>query len=1321
MDPARYLRVKEVFAEARALSGAGRDDFLSEACAGDPELRREVNELLLSESQVQDAPLGRLLSDNAPKAPEPSLPHEIAGYRILGVCGHGGMGTVFEAEQISPRRRVAIKVIQTTSDRPETRSRFRREAEILGRLQHPGIGQIFEAGEFEQDGRRRPFIALEFIEGLPLHAYADRHELGTHERIELFSRVCDAVEYAHEQGIVHRDLKPDNILIVLGSTLGGDGSSGGRPKVLDFGVARLVDDENQLTLSTSAGQLLGSVPYMSPEQADGLPDQIDRRSDVYSLGVVLFELLSGQLPHDLRERPLADALDQIRRSEPKALGEVDARHRGDLQTIVGKCLEKERRRRYETVGELARDLQRHLAHEPIRARPPSTLYQLAKLARRHRGLAAGILFALLSLSIGLAVAIGFAIESARSEEIALESLETAKREAYRANLSAASALLENDPRAARRALSEVPETQRAWEWRYLSSRLSAGLLDFGRLGTNRPSHSAAPMVLFDGNRQVATAPDHHHVEILDTRTGKHLDRIEATQPARCWAISSDGQRIAAGFDDGRVEVFERHGARAWEMWLDHDEPIGAVAFRPGGHELLATSLTKLFYGSANQWMERDLEAKPDDTPLVTFSADGSRLAVVGLRSSSRYQIWEAEKLELLHDRRRPFTAFSAAMDRTGDRLVIGESYSKVFVIDVASGEIEHTLVGHEDAVVDVKLDGSRVLSASFDDSLRLWDLDTDEQVAIFSEPDVMRVGFISDSEVISGAVDRLRLWSLEPRKARVLTGHSSYVYNVCFSPSGDLIGSYSPLGHEVAFWETATGELLLRKKAVGGGDRFGFDLDGGAVWIESTIDTWRQPWMIPARMESWEGRSSALAMCWDGRTQTFDLRTGRSAPIDPHPKLAIWQAEFARPEDGQTRSRVRGWLNGQPLELAESADTRNALDLGESPRLFLGALNEHHAFLDGRIAELALFAGTLSDADSQALTQYLAARREGAEPPLPPVSSANLIAHFQANGDTVELDPDTNHVHRWRASNDPSIVLERHGDHPELTKLIEYGGPMMVEFNYELRWMRWMETPLPQAAGLEALSAIALGTFGGPYHSAIFSIDSFESRYARQDRRGALSAGTSVSADGQILAEGDLSNGKPATVRNAMTGEVLLLMEGKYLGIALTPDGTRVIAGTDQGAVELWEIASGTRLAEVQGHAGRVFSVAMHPDGTRVATGGNDGLIVIRDANTLAPLLEFREHLMYVKDLAFSPDGRMLASASGDHTVRVWDTAPPLERYREALDTRELESALRAEVEALREEHSSVLDLLSAIRSKWPADEARQAAAHRILAKGGSD
>lgn len=425
----RYRRVESLYQSALDLPPKRRHEFLCNECDGEPALQREVELLLDHFEAAKDSFLNTPAHGLAAHVIEDeSLPDRIGRYNVRGKLGEGGMGVVYRAEQDSPKREVALKVIRSGIASRNLLRRFELEATVLGRLKHPGIAQIYEASTYDSGTGKRPFFAMELVEGPPLNSYVAQNGLHTRARLDLFLKICDAVNHAHQKGVIHRDLKPGNILVTssgISSTpapegrtkasLRVQGGPSGDPKILDFGVARAIDSDLQATtLQTDVRQVVGTLPYMSPEQVEGQAHLLDVRSDIYALGVILYELLAGHVPFQLDGKTVAAAARVICDDEPPPLSTINTAYRGDLNTIVLKALEKDPERRYQSVSDLAADVRRYLNDETITARPATTIYQLRKFFRRNRGLVAGVCAAFVVLVLGVIVSVSFAVQRSRA-------------------------------------------------------------------------------------------------------------------------------------------------------------------------------------------------------------------------------------------------------------------------------------------------------------------------------------------------------------------------------------------------------------------------------------------------------------------------------------------------------------------------------------------------------------------------------------------------------------------------------------------------------------------------------------------------------------------------------------------------------------------------------------------------------------------------------------------------------------------------------------------------------------------------------------------
>lgn len=803
-------RLHELFAAACDLEPAARDSFLAASCAGQPELRAEL-ESLLGEDQVAGAGSALLASgawlraEAVGGADRLAAGQRVGRYVIVREIGMGGMGRVYEAEQQEPRRRVALKVI-AVGGRIGAQAfvdRFRHEAAILGRLHHPGIAQIYEAGTHEASGSVVPFIALELVEGESLTQYTKRRRLDLRARIELVARVCDAVAHAHQRGVVHRDLKPANILV----------DAAGQPKVLDFGVARLLELDGELqTLHTRTGQIIGTLQYMSPEQVSGDPAAVGRPSDVYALGVILYELLTGQPPYDLARRSLPEAARLIQEREPSRIGSSDRRLRGDLETIVARALEKEPARRYASAADLAADLRRFLRDEPIVARPPSTFEQVARFARRNKGLTAGGVIAFAAL------ASGFGISLAKTRE-ALAARAEATREASRSALSAAaSAQAAQQPAMARTLLESVPAADRRWEWSYLSSSLdqsvaaipagpdlvaaiiepdgksvwiarASGAVERWRdpfaepevvAALPKPVHTA--VFARDVSRIAAIAGDAAALAVFDPATG--LPRATCAQSAGPTAqlfANRDATRIAwirrpsePSTDGSRAQVWE------WDVASGQVR----VVFARERDGLPAGSILAL---------EGDM--------LAAAMAYGSPLLVRGAARDTAPVILAKGAPSLT----------SAGLSPDGAWLAAGATSKRILLYDTASGGLSGALSGHTGTVGAIAFgeDKNTLWSGSADQTIREWDLRAGLVRRAFTghRAAVDAVVPAAGGRVLSHGQDgTLRVFA-PADDSTVLKGHGGaepYVYAIAFKPGDQILASGS-WDSTVRLWHAPSG------------------------------------------------------------------------------------------------------------------------------------------------------------------------------------------------------------------------------------------------------------------------------------------------------------------------------------------------------------------------------------------------------------------------------------------------------------------------------------------------------------------------------------
>src|SRR5262245_50447476 len=774
MTPERWQSIKQLYHTALERDAHEREAFLVEACSGNEALRSEVESLLRCDAraeQFMEAPAlevaaqlqaeeqaaeifnSLLHADSDPSKPgngsSPVTPIFIGDYRVLRKLGEGGMGVVYEAEQQHPRRLVALKVIRGGRLVDDYQVKlFQREAQALARLKHPGIAAIYEAGRTE-DGRH--YFVMELAPGVPLLDYVKGRRLtgaqapsNIRQRLELFLKICEAISYAHQRGVIHRDLKPANILVADESdsaNLDGPSLSRVEVKVLDFGLARITDEDGAGASGLSqAGQIRGTLPYMSPEQVRGDPDQIDVRADVYALGVILYELLTERLPHDLEHVTTPQAIRIICEEAPKplnrAMGESRDRENRkteridrDVETIALKALEKEPERRYRSAAAMAEDVTRYLTNQPIQARPPSAFYQFRKLVARHK-----VPFA--SLAAVFTLLLGFAITMAmQSRRIARERDKAVAAEQMAAEQRDAAVQARNAEReqrgAAEQARNAEQEQRLLAEANLKSAKEQRALAEEQRMRAEQQELSNRRL-LYAAHMNLA-------VQAWESRDWGRMQELVENH------IPKPGAQDMRGFEWyylWRLCHLDRLTIKG------HGEAVQAVAFSSDGKSLASASLdrmVKLWDISAGQELAT-LKGNGNKYSSVAFSPDGKRLA-------------------------------TGSFDRT------------VKLWDTVAGQELLTLQGHGAQVTSVAFspDGKRLATGSFDRTVKLWDaVNGQEFLALKGHGDVVRsVAFSPDGKKLaSGSFDRtVKLWdAVAGQELLTVKGHGALVYVVTFCP-----------------------------------------------------------------------------------------------------------------------------------------------------------------------------------------------------------------------------------------------------------------------------------------------------------------------------------------------------------------------------------------------------------------------------------------------------------------------------------------------------------------------------------------------------------
>jgi WD40 repeat protein/serine/threonine protein kinase len=948
---------RDLFEAALELPPEGRGAYLDGVCGGDVALRQRL-EALLNKHDWAGSFLENPAVPEFATVDEPSVSERpgmvIGPYKLLEQIGEGGFGVVFMAEQTQPvRRKVALKVLKPGMDTRQVVARFEAERQALALMDHPSIAHVFDGGE---TATGRPYFVMELVRGVLITDFCDHNQLSIRERLELFVDVCQAVQHAHQKGIIHRDLKPSNVLV----TLHDDKAV---VKVIDFGIAKATGQQlTEKTLFTNFAQMMGTPLYMSPEQAHMSGLDIDTRTDIYALGVLLYELLTGTTPFD-KERLRTAGYDEIRRiireeeppkpstristlgqaattvstqrkSDPKRLSQL---FRGELDWIVMKALEKDRNRRYESASAFAADVQRYLRDEPVQACPPSAWYRFRKLARRNRR-------ALVTISVlALAALVGIGALTV-SATLVWQAYDRERREAYFRRITVAHRELSDNPAAALRALEECPQDLRGWEWHYLMrlSRFEPLVLQ-NKIEVNGVAFSP------DGEH-LASAGGDGAVKIWNSRTGDVVRTIPHAHAGSVVAVaySPDGRYLASAGADELVKVWDlTNGPEAQEVFRCPYEAIvrkfgaaDAVAFRPPDGRQLAVGSN----GTVRVWDWKDrrvlhtFSGYEHHSISVAFSRDGRRLAAGSWLEGPK--LWDPTTGEgplcTFQGHRHPISALAFSPD--GTRLASASLDRTVKVWDTRTGERRLTF-SHPGLVLHVAYspDGRRLASAGEDKTVHVWDAETGREVlALRGHADLCQcMAYSPDGwRLASASTDgTIRIWDATPLredegpKALTFTEHDDEIRAAAFSPDGLWIAS-ADFGGNVKVWDAATGRLRVQFK----GDVvvvFALAWRPDGKWIASAGSDGRQHtvkvldartrelvFQLPTGPEylsvaySPDGRYLVTGRI-NGAVQVWDARTGEEvctlATLDVEIRAVVFSPDGGRLATASPPGQVKLW------------------------------------------------------------------------------------------------------------------------------------------------------------------------------------------------------------------------------------------------------------------------------------------------------------------------------------------------------------------------------------------------------------------------------
>ena len=885
-------KIRSVFCEALDKeTPEQREAYLAQACQDDPDCRADVEVLLQTHSQADDFFRHPIIGTDIPEHKLSEEPGTVIDrYKLLERIGEGGMAVVYMAEQEQPvRRRVALKIIKLGMDTRQVIARFEAERQALALMYHPHIAKVLYAGTTETG---RPYFVMELVQGRSITEYCDQNNLSTKERLDLFIQSCNAVQHAHQKGIIHRDIKPSNVMVTMH-----DGKP--MPKIIDFGIAKATNQRlTEKTLFTRYAHIIGTPAYMSPEQAELSDRDVDTRSDIYSLGILLYELLTGTTPfseEELRkvgyiemtriirkQEPLRPStrLTQMQLKSPHQIKNQKLEIANDLDWIVMKSLDKERTRRYDTASALALDVARHLSNEPVIARPPSALYQLHKAWRRNKVIYAAGCMVVASLVIGISLSLWqarIAKEGEHKQRLTAyaSDMRVAQEHLREYNLGKVLELLNRYlPRPGQKDLRGIA-------WRYLW-QASKG----DEIHTFTHESMVRNISLCANGTRLASLSMSGKIRLFDVDSRRLLreqDGGSKLHQAQSVALSPDGQLLAAD-EQGTLRV---RNADNGKLILEQKHVVAPLSFSPDARYLAGVTEAGLRIWNTTDWTGRllgePLVIKVTQFRSLTFTPDSSRVILSPTRFASK---------------------------------------SKVMVYNLSDDTAEGELTGL-DGPCGISTDGSIVAAGAWDGHVCVWDLATQNVIKKFKAHTglVFAVALSPDGKTLAtGGNDQvIRLWDMKTfENTRTLKGHRNEIWSLSFSGNGRILASSSK-DHSVKLWQwnlqadsernCLVPENLYCRGYSESGDVLRF-YDPNE-WLQ--FPTWGE--ILPP-----EERPSDFGLPRSRTDHLLDLGTGKWTHVGRSDSEAIAQAT----------SMI--WKSGQDTELFGKADGTVVLSDGTTTR-----------------------------------------------------------------------------------------------------------------------------------------------------------------------------------------------------------------------------------------------------------------------------------------------------------------------------------------------------------------------------------------------------